>query len=228
MKFVTPANAALPETATGVVPSEHGVSALSDFQIREAAMTRRSDVVVKAPNGHTPEHWASLITNAWREHLPSIFETGNLLESAKQELLHGQWMKMVKEMLPFKVGQAERLMKISDNDNLRNSAVQPNLPVAWTILYELTKLTEEQFDKGIKSGAIHPAMATKEARALRGLEPRKKKDSAGTTIAQLRESLTPLLLALPKDERRLEITRIMGAADMSGHDWVSTITLGRR
>jgi hypothetical protein len=191
-------------------------------------MTRKSDVVVQLPNGRSREHWAGLITNAWREQLPSIFETGNLLEAAKCELPHGEFLKMVKERLPFSRQVAHRLMVIADSDNLRNVDVHPHLPVAWTILYQLTKLTEEQFDKGIKSGAIHPAMATKEARALRGLEPRKKKDSAGTTIAQLRETLTPLLLALPKDERRLEITRIMGAADMSTHDWVNTITLGRR
>jgi hypothetical protein len=27
--------------------------------------------------------WAALISGAWREQLPSIFETGNLLEAAK-------------------------------------------------------------------------------------------------------------------------------------------------
>jgi hypothetical protein len=35
---------------------------------------------------------------------------------------------------------------------LRNDASRRHLPVAWTILYELTKLTNEQFENGIKAG----------------------------------------------------------------------------
>jgi hypothetical protein len=65
---------------------------------------------------------------------------------------------MVKEKLPFSRQVAHRLMVVAKNEKLRNGAAPPYLPVAWTILNELTKLREEQFKNGIKSGAIHPAM----------------------------------------------------------------------
>jgi hypothetical protein len=46
-----------------------------------------------------------------------------------------------------------KLITIAQDDSIRNSAHEQNLPVNWTILYELTKLTEEQFDNG-RSGQI--------------------------------------------------------------------------
>ena len=39
--------------------------------------------------------------------------------------------------------------------NVRNGAISPHLPVAWTVLYELTKLTDKQFANGIESRAIN-------------------------------------------------------------------------
>jgi hypothetical protein len=48
------------------------------------------------------------------------------------------------------------LIAISTNDNLRNTKDLSHLPVPYSVLYELTKLTDEQFEKGIASGAINP------------------------------------------------------------------------
>lgn len=120
------------------------------------------------------EKWVIRISDAWREQVPSIFETGNLLEAAKAELRHGEWLLLVKEKLPFDKGTAQRLIAISNNDNLRNAAHGPHLPASWRTLYELTKLTDEQFDQGVKSGVINPKMERKDVNALRGIEPKPK------------------------------------------------------
>lgn len=53
--------------------------------------------------------------------------------------------------LPIGQSMANKLMVIAQNDNVRNDARAQHLPVQWTILYELTKLTDEQFDNGIKN-----------------------------------------------------------------------------
>jgi hypothetical protein len=65
---------------------------------------------------------------------------------------------------------AKRLILISCNDNLREGARAPHLPAAWAILYELTKLSDEQFDNGINSGVINPQMQRKDVNALRGAD----------------------------------------------------------
>jgi hypothetical protein len=47
-------------------------------------------------------------------------------------------------------------MIVAENENLRNTAHAPLLPSSWTVLYELTKCTEEQFDRGIETEVINP------------------------------------------------------------------------
>ena len=53
--------------------------------------------------------------------------------------------------LPFNRKTADKIIAIANNDNPHGS----HLPVQWTTLYALTKLTDEQFDNGIRSGAIN-------------------------------------------------------------------------
>jgi hypothetical protein len=120
------------------------------------------------PNVMPRGKWAARIAEAWQKQLPSIFEVASLLESAKAELRHGDWAKLIKADLPFSQSTANKLMKIAACDHLRNSDHGPNLPACWRTLYELTALTAEQFKHGIKTGAINPKMQRKDVRALRG------------------------------------------------------------
>jgi len=112
--------------------------------------------------------WAKRITEAWQKQLPSIFEVASLLESAKTELRHGDWAKMIKSDLPFSQSTANKLMKIGACEHLRNSERVPNLPAHWGTLFELTLLTTEQFEHGITTATINPKMQRKDVRALRG------------------------------------------------------------
>jgi hypothetical protein len=49
-------------------------------------------------------------------------------------------------LLPFNQRTADRLIAIACSDNVRNETHVSSLPVAWGTLYELTKLTAEQFE----------------------------------------------------------------------------------
>jgi hypothetical protein len=119
------------------------------------------------PNVWTRESWAARITDAWQRQIPSIFEVGSLLEAAKTELRHGDFVKMVKADLPFSRSTANKLMRIAASDHVRNAESIPHLPAHWAILHGLTLLTAEQFERGIKSGAINTKMKLKDVRALR-------------------------------------------------------------
>jgi hypothetical protein len=114
--------------------------------------------------------WAQRIADAWQKQVPSIFETALLLESAKAELRRGEWMAMVKADLPFSHSTVNKLIKIAACDHLRNSEHVPRLPAHWGTLFELTLLSREQFDHGIKTGKITPKMQRKDVRALRSDE----------------------------------------------------------
>lgn len=164
--------------------------------------------VTRLPNTRPRAKWAELICKAWQESIPSIFETGNLLEASKAELGHGAWLPMVREDLPFSKQTANKLMAIADNDSLRNDAHVRHLPVSWGTLYELTRLTPEQFDAGIKSGAINPKMERKDVAALRGIEPKpsKKKEKYPSKLIDWRDDmhdrLTYAAFKLKSDDRK--------------------------
>jgi hypothetical protein len=141
-------------------------------------MSKQSGEVVRLDNSMPLDKWVKRINAAWREQIPSIFETGNLLEAARLELreTHGSWTAMFQNgHMPFDKSTANKLIAVANNDNIRNEAHVPRLPVAWGTLYDLTKLTDEQFDNGIKSGAINPSMQRKDVKALRGIEPKEEK-----------------------------------------------------
>jgi len=131
--------------------------------------------IMHLSNAASRQKWAERITAAWGEQLTSIFETGNLLEAAKEELVHGEWGEMCKADLPFDRSTATKLIAIATNDNVRNGAHVRRLPHSWGTLYELTKLTPEQFAAGIKSRAINPRMKRSDVAALRGIEPKERK-----------------------------------------------------
>jgi hypothetical protein len=87
--------------------------------------------------------WSDLIAQAWQKTTASIVETGRLLNEAKAELAHGEWLPMVSDDLPFSGRTAERLMAIADNQVLTNPTHASYLPPSWDSLYQLSRLDEE-------------------------------------------------------------------------------------
>jgi len=134
------------------------------------------------------QKWAERIGDAWQKQVSSIFETASLLETAKAELRRGDFMRMVKGDLPFSQSTANKLMKIAACDHLRNSEHAPNLPAHWMTLHDLTLLTEEQFERGITSGAINSKMQRKDIKALRGDQPNISKNKSPSLREQLAQA----------------------------------------
>jgi hypothetical protein len=176
--------------------------------------------VMRLPNVTSRQKWVELISNAWREQLPSIFETGNLLEAAKLELTeqkgHGEWLRMVKEELPFGKRTAQMLMKIAGNDNLREAKHASLLPASWMTLHELTHLTSDQFAAGIKSGLINPKMERKHVNELRGIKPKahKKKEVKPLTLDEwcfsFSEQITDAFASLKKPDTQELLEHLKG------------------
>jgi hypothetical protein len=75
---------------------------------------------------------------------------------------------MVQDELPFGPRTAQRLMAIAGDERLTKAPHASLLPQSWMTLYELTRLTDEQFAAAVADGAINPEMRRTEAEALRG------------------------------------------------------------
>ncbi len=65
---------------------------------------------------------------------------------------------MVETQLPFHVSTADRLMLLARHGVISNSAYTRNLPPSWYILSILAQLSDTQFLKQLRTGAIHPEM----------------------------------------------------------------------
>jgi hypothetical protein len=95
-----------------------------------------------------------------------IFDVGLMLCNAREELGPAAFWVMVREQLKYSKGSSSKLMSIvSDPRLLEVSPVK--LPADWGTLYALTRLTDEQFDKGIESGVIHAGMERKDIALLK-------------------------------------------------------------
>lgn len=105
-----------------------------------------------------PEAWALRINAAWRRSLESVLETGRLLIDAKARLRHGQWETMIATQLDFSPSTVQRLMIIARDDRLSNPAHGQLLPRSYRTLYELTKLSDAEFTRGITEKIINPDM----------------------------------------------------------------------
>lgn len=113
--------------------------------------------------------WAARITECWRSSVEGIIRTGCLLLEAKAVLVHGEFGAMCSRELPFSESTAQRLMAIARDPRISNPAHVQLLPASWGTLYELTKLTDEEFESAVAQHVISPDMLRADAELIRPL-----------------------------------------------------------
>jgi len=96
--------------------------------------------------------WTAKITAAWQSTqstttIEGYFETGRLLMAAKRELPHGEFLKMIKNDLPFDQRYAQLLMSVAGHPRLTDAKCISHLPPHIGALYELSRLDGKSFDK---------------------------------------------------------------------------------
>lgn len=111
--------------------------------------------------------WAARISACWQASVHAILEVGRLLSAAKDALPHGAFETMVESDLPFSTSTAQRLMAVAGDPRLSNPAHVQLLPPSWGTLYELTKLSDEQFEAARTGGIIRPDMMRRDLDQVR-------------------------------------------------------------
>src|SRR3954469_19350708 len=93
--------------------------------------------------------WARKIKESWKlactSAIASFLQTGRDLINAKDELEHGEWLKLVGSQhdageLPFQKRVAQTLMAIASNPFLQKRSNAALLPPDFTTLYALERL----------------------------------------------------------------------------------------
>jgi hypothetical protein len=130
---------------------------------------KKDAVEVLPPLSSPRKAWAKLITATWRETVEGIVKVGQMLVAASpmkknmdvmlprgvawpERLEHGEFTAMVEEDLPFGETAARRLMAVARDPRIANRAHVHVLPPSWGTLYVLSKLDDEQWEKGIADG----------------------------------------------------------------------------
>ena len=77
--------------------------------------------------------YAQRITDCQRKGVSSIIECGRLLIAAKDELKHGEFLKMIENNLPFKRSTAQALMKVANDKRITNNQRSGCLPAHFSL-----------------------------------------------------------------------------------------------
>ena len=107
--------------------------------------------------------YAQRITNCQRKSIQSIVECGRLLIAAKDELKHGEFLKMIENNLPFKRSSTQALMKIAADVRITKYQRAGCLPAHWSTLAKLTQLPDAAFEARIADGTLHPGLERRPA-----------------------------------------------------------------
>lgn len=122
-------------------------------------MTNKAVRKLRAQRGTTTtRQWAKRIRGAWRDSVQGIVKCGRLLVEAKAALDHGEFLKMVEYDLPFGERTAQMLMAIAQHKHLSNPYRGSFLPASWRTLYELSRLSEDEFEAQLQAGIINAEM----------------------------------------------------------------------
>jgi ParB family chromosome partitioning protein len=133
--------------------------------------------LIRKDRQESAEYYAKRIGEEYRRTQESAAMIGRLLIEAKADLPHGEWGRLTGEeapdgagLLPFSARVAQMFMAIARDRRIGN----PNhgsdlvLPVSWRTQYELTKLNDEEWERGLNLGVIHPEMERQDIKRLTG------------------------------------------------------------
>lgn len=165
-----------------------------DWVRRTIAQIKLQDVAAKATGSAPaevpfnevlrtdPEAWAIRISARWRMGVEAIISTGKLLLEAKDALPHGAFGAMLEQSLPFKARQAQMLMAIASDGRLSNPQYVALLPPSWGTIYDVTRLSDDEFTRAVESGVIRPDMERRDIEQIRP-RPERSSDGSGSPVA---------------------------------------------
>jgi hypothetical protein len=123
-------------------------------------------VLAEVVDDRTPDEWASLVRSDLGQAVAGFIAAGRHLVQAKMSIRHGGWEQWVKTAVGISPATARMLMELARHPAIANRQHANDLPPSWTTLYELSQLEPDLLEAAIQSGAVHPQLERKEAKAL--------------------------------------------------------------
>lgn len=126
----------------------------------------------KLASSHDIEEFVREIAAEWRTVQQSFLVIGQYLVTAKLNLPHGEYIRMINDRLPFGRNVAHQLASIYlavENQDVPLDI----LPSSYTTAYRIVRMPPELRQKGIASGIITPRATFKQINAFVVLEKTK-------------------------------------------------------
>jgi hypothetical protein len=144
---------------------------------------------LRVVNARTPEQWAEIIQAAWQDSVKGIMDVGLKLSNSREELGTAEFWKMARAKLGYSDAAVKQLIQVGTDTRLMEAletvTLGNGLPASWTILYALTRLTNEQFQRGLDTGIIHAGMERKDVSLLK--PPKEKQQPPSEPVLTGRE-----------------------------------------
>jgi hypothetical protein len=117
------------------------------------------------------ETYLKRIQASWQKRTSSIFAVAEACNEANKQL-SGKAKKKLHEALPFSKATFVKLAQIGGDERL--PPIAQKLPASFSIIYEITLLSDEEFEHAVMSDTIHPKVRRNQI-----IELRKKEEKAG-------------------------------------------------
>lgn len=134
----------------------------------------------------TVDDFANQILDAWHRAVDGIIEVGMLCVHAR-ETLHRKDLKDLMKKLRMSDSTFSKLAKIAQDSRITAQKNRSMLPSSYGTLYEITLLSDSEFDTALKEGVITPTTERRTVHALRSSEtgPTKRTKSAQEKVRTL-------------------------------------------
>jgi len=107
--------------------------------------------------------YREVISDSWHRTVQGVLETANLLVEAYNSLDDDEWDQL-KSNLSFKDSVCSMMMSIGDTKRFNKKSVQKRLPANYNILYEFSKLDDDEWDQAIDEGLVDTDTTTSAVR----------------------------------------------------------------
>jgi hypothetical protein len=111
-----------------------------------------------------PETYLERIQASWQKRTSSIFAVAEACNEANKQL-SGKAKKKLYEALPFSKATFVKLAQIGGDERL--PPIAQKLPASFSIIYEITLLSDEEFERAVMSDTVHPKVRRSEIIELR-------------------------------------------------------------
>lgn len=142
----------------------------------------------------TVEGWAGLISTSWHRATEQILETAQLILEAEKRLSPSSIRQLKMQSLPFGVGTYSKLKKIAESNVITNPKNLEFLPNSFSTIYELTHLSENEFNQAVNDGTL-----TTDTTRLSVIELRSKSPSKSSGLPTPKTKKKTFLVSIKAD-----------------------------